>query len=176
MELTIRQETDKDFPAVFKLIEEAFESEIQSEHKEHFLVEHLRNSKSFIPELSLVAELQKNIVGHILLTRIKIKNNNQQFDALALAPVSVHPKHQRKGIGSKLIEAAHNKAAKLGFNSVVVLGHSSYYPKFGYKQAHQYGIEFPFEAPKENCMMKELINGSLQRVNGTVIYPKEFYD
>jgi predicted N-acetyltransferase YhbS len=79
----------------------------------------LRASNAFIPELSIVAETEGKIVGHILLTKIKIRNDSTEFDslalALALAPVSVLPELQGKGIGRKLILEAHKKAKELGF-------------------------------------------------------------
>lgn len=81
-----------------------------SDHSEQYLVERLRNSEAFIPELSIVAEINQKVAGHILLSRIKIVNNeNKEFESLALAPVSVLPEYQGKGIGGKLIETAHKK-------------------------------------------------------------------
>ena len=74
IKIKIRQENSADFKAVFKLIKSAFKSEQISDHKEQFLVERLRKSNAFIPELSLIAELDNKIVGHILLTKLKIKN------------------------------------------------------------------------------------------------------
>ena len=174
MELTIRKEESKDFETVFNLIEKAFESEQMSDHKEHFLVQRLRKSDAFIPELSLIAENENKIVGHILLTKLKIKNGQKEFDSLALAPVSVLPEYQGNGIGGMLIKEAHKKAKELGYQSVILLGHEKYYPKFGYKQADKFGIELPFEVPKENCMAIELIENGLKEINGIVEYPKEF--
>ena len=174
MRITIRKEESKDFKAVFNLIEKAFKSEQMSDHKEQFLVERLRKSKAFIPELSIVAEIEGKIVGHILTTKLKIKNKENEFNSLALAPVSVLPEFQGKGIGGKLILESHKIAKGLGYKSIILLGHEKYYPKFGYKQAHEFGVELPFEVPKENCMAIELIENGLKNVSGIVEYPKEF--
>jgi len=174
MEIAIRQEESKDFKAVFYLIEEAFKTEKLSDHKEQFLVERLRKSDAFIPELSLIAEIDNKIVGYILLTKLKIKNDSSEFDSLALAPVSVHPDYQGIGIGGMLINKSHIIAKKLGHKSIILLGHEKYYPKFGYKQAHLFGIQLPFDVPKENCMAIELIENGLIGVNGIVKYPVEF--
>lgn len=176
MNVIIRQETESDYQAVFDLIEESFRTEVYSDHKEQFLVERLRKSAAFVPALSLVAAVEKKIVGYILLTKIKIKNSKQFFASLALAPVAVLPQYQKKGIGSQLIGAAHKKAKAIGFKSIVLLGHQDYYPKFGYEQADKFEIVLPFEVPKENCFAIELENGSLDGVSGTVEYPKEFYE
>ena len=176
MELTIRKENAEDYKTVFNLIEKAFENEQMSDHKEQFLVEKLRRSKAFVPELSMVAETENKIVGHILLTKLKIKNAENEFDSLALAPVSVLPEYQGKGIGGMLIKEAHKKAIELGHKSIILLGHENYYPGFGYERTDKYGIELPFDVPKENCMVIELVENGLNGVNGMVEYPKEFND
>ncbi len=174
MKIKIRQEAKKDRSAVFDLIEKAFRNEKYSDHKEQYLVTKLRGSSAFIPELSLVAEDEKQILGHILLTKIKIINKDQEFDSLALAPVSVLPDFQNKSIGRKLIEEAHLKARQLGYTSIIVVGHKNYYPKFGYKLLDQFRISLPFEAPKENALGIELVKNGLDGVNGIVRYPSVF--
>lgn len=152
MEIKIRQEHPSDYNDVAEIIEEAFRNEQYSDQKEYVLVEKLRNSKSFIPELSLVAENNGSLVGHILLSKIKIKNAAKVSLSLALAHVSVHPNFQGNGIGSKLILESHKLAKTLGFKSIVLLGHKDYYPKFGYQKASVFRIKLPFDVPEENCM------------------------
>ncbi|WP_407534386.1 GNAT family N-acetyltransferase [Elizabethkingia miricola] len=177
MNILFRQENKDDYTAVYNLIQRAFEREEMSDHSEQYLVKRLRNSEAFIPELSIVAEINQKIAGHILLTRIKVVNKeNKESESLALAPVSVLPEYQGKGIGGKLIETAHKKAKELGFGSVILLGHENYYPRFGYEMARKYGIKLPFEVPDENCMAIELVKGSLEGVEGTVVYPKAFFE
>jgi len=176
MEISIRQEQEADHKVVFQLIEEAFAGETLSDHREQFLVERLRKSEAFIPELSIVAILNEQIVGHILLTKIKIKNTTQSFDSLALAPVSVLPPFQGQGIGGALIKAAHEKAKALGHTSIVLLGHEAYYPRFGYQQSAQFGISLPFDVPAENCMAIELVPNTLQKISGVVEYAPEFFE
>ncbi|HLU93421.1 MAG TPA: N-acetyltransferase [Membranihabitans sp.] len=137
MDIKVRQENQTDYDAVFELIEKAFKKLPSSDHREQFLVQRLRKSTAFVPELSLVAELENKIVGHILLTKLKIKNGPNEFDSLALAPVSVLPEYQGKGIGGTLIQEAHKRARELDYQSIVLLGHENYYPKFGYKLVHE---------------------------------------
>ena len=175
MQVILRTEQQKDFDQVFKLIEQAFRNEEFTDHREQFLVERLRNSAAFIPELSIVAMIGSTIIGHILLTEIKIKDTNHTHKSLALAPVSVLPDYQRKGIGGKLITHAHQVARSMGYASVIVLGHQDYYPRFGYLKAEDFRIQLPFDAPSENCMAKELIQNGLKDISGKVEYPKEFY-
>jgi predicted N-acetyltransferase YhbS len=174
MKLKIRPETKNDYKEVFNVVENAFKGTDFADNTEQFLVERLRKSYAFIPELSMVAEINGKIVGHILLTKLKIKNQTNEFASLALAPISVLPEFQGKGIGGKLILESHKKAKELGHKSIVLLGHENYYPRFGYERADKYGIELPFDVPKENCMVIELVENGLNGVNGMVKYPKEF--
>lgn len=175
MQITIRQENTEDYNTVAMLIENAFKTERFSDHQEQFLVDRLRKSPTFIPELSMVAEMDNNIVGHILLTKIAINNESSSFKSLALAPVSVSPLHQKKGIGSLLIKAAHTKAKELDFRSIVLLGHETYYPRFGYELTSKYNIQFPFDIPQKYCMVKALTKDGLKGVSGLVEYPEAFY-
>ena len=174
MNINIRQETEADFKTVFELTAQAFKNLEVSDHTEQFLVEHLRLSKNFIPELSLVAELNGIIAGHIMLTKIYINNESGQSETLILAPVSVLPEYQSRGIGSKLIMHAHLKAKELGYNSVILVGHPDYYPRFGYKKLSGFGIKVPFDVPDECCLGVELVEGALSDKSGIVEFPPEF--
>jgi len=176
MNVKIRKEEPCDMPFVFDLIQLAFENEQHSDHQEQILVDSLRRSPEFIPELSIIAESEGKIVGYLLLTKIQIVNHeNQQIqNSLALAPVAVLPQFQGKGVGSKLILYSHQIAKELGFRSIILLGHADYYPKFGYVPASVYAIKLPFDAPDENCLAKELFENSLKGIHGIVRYPKEF--
>lgn len=176
MEIILRQENKNDFESVFHLIEKAFEKEEYSDHKEQFLVERLRKSDAFIPELSIVAEIDNKIVGHILFTKLQIKNESETFPSLALAPVSVLPEFQGKGIGSKLILHGHEIAKSLGYKSVILLGHQDYYPRFGYELCEKYNIKMPFDVPAENCMVIALTEDGLKEVSGEVVYPSAFFE
>ena len=176
MNITIRQETAGDFAPVREVVRLAFCNMEESDHTEHFLVERLRKSEAYIPELSLVAETDdEQIVGHILLSRVTIEDADTVFPALAVAPLSVLPEFQRMGIGGMLIRAAHSKASELGYGAAVLLGHPDYYPKFGYQKASSFGIQFPFDAPDPCCMAIALKEHGLDGVQGMVSYPDAFY-
>ncbi|NDW10011.1 GNAT family N-acetyltransferase [Dysgonomonas sp. 520] len=173
-DLIIRQELEKDYPAVKKLVKAAFADELHSDHKEHELVEKLRQTDAFVPPLSLVAVLEKKIVGYILLSEITVGESN--FTSLAMAPVAVLPEFQNQGIGSLLIREAHEKAKDLGYTSVILLGHKDYYPKFGYKPLGDFGIQLPFDVPQEYAMGLELVSNALNGISGRVHYPPAFFD
>ena len=176
MEINIREELEKDYEVVERLTEEAFKSAEHSDGTEHLLVNRLRKSDDFIKELSLVAEDNRKVIAHLMLTKAKINNGDMSVETLALAPVSVIPEYQGKGIGSKLINIALESARRLGYKSVIVLGHDKYYPKFGFVPASKYEIKDPFDVPDEAFMVKELNDGSLIGVSGIVEYAKEFFE
>ena len=95
---------------------------------------------------------------------------------MALAPVAVLPEFQKQGIGSELIREGLKACQQLGYDSVIVLGHPEYYPKFGFKQADTWGIKDPFGAPAEAFMALELKKGALEGASGIVEYPDEFLE
>jgi predicted N-acetyltransferase YhbS len=175
MEIFIRQELTEDNSQTEEVVKRAFLDEEYSDKKEHILVNRIRKTDAFISELSLVALNQdQDIVGHVLLSKIKIADGDKAVDSLALAPVSVLPDYQNKGIGSQLIRVALKKAKEVGFHSVIVLGHKDYYPRFGFKQADLWNIRAPFEVPSEFFMALELVENSLENVQGIVHYSKAF--
>lgn len=179
MSFIIRQEQKSDYESTEKVIEIAFASAEQSDQNEHNLVSRIRQSDVFIPELSLVAvNKDKNeILGHILLSKVLIDNgDNQKVESLALAPVSVLPDYQNKGIGQSLIQKSLEKAKELGFKSVIVLGHPEYYPKFGFRKSSKWQIKAPFEVPEEALMAIELEECSLDNVSGVIEYPSVFFE
>jgi len=171
----IRKETPGDYAWVVELTERAFQNMPFSDGNEGKLVAKLRQAPSFIGRLSLVAEIKGLVVGHILFTPIRIDNGYQQFESLALAPVSVLPEFQDHGIGSRLILTGHLIARDLAFESIIVLGHPEYYSRFGYQPASHWNIKAPFDLPSDDVFMAlELTQGALKDVSGTVIYPSEF--
>lgn len=177
MAIKIRQEQENDTSAIYNLIEAAFADMQESDHREHFLVKRLHDSDTFIPQLSLVAETdEKKIVGYILLIKVEIVSDTSVKASLGVAPLAVLPEFQRQGIGGMLLNAAHQKAASLGFGTAVLLGHKDYYPRFGYRKAIDFGIEFPFDVPHEFCMIVELIPHAIDGLNGTVRYPDVFFE
>ena len=176
MKVIVRKELEEDHKTVELLVEEAFKDAEYSDHMEHVLVSKLRKGENFIDGLSLVAEREGEIVGHILLTKANIENETEKYETLALAPVSVLPKYQGIGIGGELIREGMRMAKELGYDSIIVLGHDKYYPKFGFIPASKYGIKAPFDVPDESFMAKELSDGNLIGVSGIVEYAKEFFE
>jgi len=170
MKVHIGQENKDDVKAIFEVNKLAF-----GQTNEANLVELLRRSKAFVPELSLVATCEGKVIGHILFTKIKIVNDdNSETESLALAPMAVRPEFQHRGIGSQLIKHGLDKARELHYKSVIVLGHEHYYPKFGFVPADRWNIRSPYDVPTNVFMALELVTDGLQDVSGQVQYPKEF--
>ncbi len=167
--LKIRQENENDYEEVYTVIKKAFETAEHSDGNEQELVIKLRKSKSFIPELSLVAVDNNKIIGYILFTKIKIVNNTE----LALAPLAILPEYQRKGIGTNLIKKGHEIANQLNYNYSVVLGNDKYYHKLGYIPASNYNIKAPFEV-EDNYFMAIKLNQNAKAIYGIVEYDKAF--
>lgn len=176
LHLEFRKENIDDKEVVFQLVKEAFKDMPYSDQKEHFLVDRLRSSKNFIPELSIVAVEGEKVIGYVLLTHADIRSTDDLQATLALAPVAVHPDHQNRGVGKRLIHYAHKKALDSGYESVVLIGHQDYYPKLGYELAGKFGISFPFDVPEINSFVVQLREGALKKVKGEVVYAKEFFE
>ena len=167
--MLIRQENNKDFDQVYSVVKKAFQTAEHSDGNEQDLVVALRKSDAFIPELSLVAEMDGKIIGHIMFTKIEIGNHT----ALTLAPLAVLPEYQKQGVGAALIKEGHRIAKELGYQYSVVLGSERYYPRYGYIPAEQLGIKAPFEVASENFMAIKLQENA-EPINGIVKYAKEF--
>lgn len=167
--MLIRKEESKDYEMIYTVVKAAFDSAEHSDGNEHDLVNALRKGEAFIPDLSLVAETEGKVVGHIMFTKAKVGDDI----VLALAPLSVLPEYQRKGIGMSLIKAGHSIADKLGFEYSVVLGSEKYYPKAGYIPADNFGIKPPFDVLRENFMACKIKEDAAD-ICGVIKYAKEF--
>lgn len=177
MIITIRKENTADFNKITEVIKSAFyRDDKDSGFNEWNLVERIRETPYYINDLSLAAEVKDNIVGHIMLTPMYIRNGEMSYKSLALAPVLVHKKYQNLGIGTKLVYEAIKRAKELGYKSIIVMGHPKYYKRFGFKPASGYRIGTSKEY-NDNCLFAlELQQGSLDEVEGIIEYCKPFYN
>jgi putative acetyltransferase len=132
------------------------------------IVARVRVSEYFIPELSLVAELDGRVVGHALFSYVGLEGD-EPARILALGPLAVHPAYQGRGIGSALIKEGLEVARARGEPLVVVLGHPGYYPRFGFAPSKSYGIEPYWEA-----MMVCPLQDDISRYRGKVVFPPAF--
>jgi predicted N-acetyltransferase YhbS len=138
------------------------------------LIEKIRQSDRFIPELSLVAKLDNKLVGHILFSYIDLVNR-ETIRVLALAPIAVLPEYQNRGVGSLLIKTGLEIAEKNAAPMVIVLGEPKFYTRFGFQPAIAHNINSPFDVPDEYFMVKFSIK-NIQDYQGKIIYPATFDD
>ncbi len=167
--MLIRKEEPKDYKIIYSVVKDAFDSAEFSDGNEQNLVNELRKGEAFIPDLSLVAEIEGKIVGHIMFTKATVGENT----VLVLAPLSVLPEYQRKGIGLSLIKEGHKIANRLGYEYSIVLGSQSYYSKTGYLPADKFGIKPSFDVSSENFMACK-IKKDASDIHGIIKYAKEF--
>jgi len=123
--------------------------------------------------VSLVAEVERLIVGHILFSDLPIVSETTTFPALALAPMAVMPEYQRQGIGSQLIRRGLDACREHGHRVVVVLGHPNFYQRFSFAPELARQLDSPFSG-KASFMAMELVEGALNGVSGRVEYPPPF--
>jgi putative acetyltransferase len=170
MNLQVRKSFESDKQALSDVVIAAFGQEKGSEIDD--LITDLLKDPSALPLLSLVATVDEYVVGHILFTSAKIKHSQRMVSSAILAPLSVHPKYQGRGIGGQLIEEGLKQLKATGVELVFVLGHPDYYPKYGFSAAGIKGFEAPFPIPPEDSdawMVQELSPGIIGHVRGQVI-------
>lgn len=165
--LLIRQERECDFGEIRSVVKTAFAGAEHTDGDEQNLVDRLRGTEEYIPELSLVAEVNGRIVGYAMFSQINIGISK----AIALAPLAVLPGFQNHGIGRALIEAGHRKAKEGDYYCSVVLGSPEYYSKSGYLPASHFEIAAPFEIPQQFYMVFPF---KPELPHGTVRYSRAF--
>ena len=168
--MRVRQERSDDVGAVRALNVAAFGGDAEAR-----LVDALRGSDAFIPELSLLATDGDDLVGHLLMTRAAVVSGAERAPVLALAPMCVAPGRQRAGVGTMLVRKGLRRAESLGHAVVVVVGHPAYYPRFGFERASNSGVRVAFAAPDEAVMLKRLGSEPVPRA-GVMVYAPAFDD
>jgi len=169
MNCTIREATDRDLSEVLRVEEKAF-----GYPKEAELVNDLLNDPTAEPRLSLLAMDGDEAIGHILFTSVSITDSG--LKASILAPLAVVPKAQSKGIGGKLIQEGLRRLKQDGVSIVFVLGHITYYPKYGFRPVYPFQINAPYPIPEEfrdAWMMQLLDDTDPATIHGTVVVSEE---
>lgn len=165
MSILIRPEVTADREAIGQVNRLAF-----GQPDEARLVDELREG-GFV-RVSLVAESQGQVVGHILFSELPIVSDSEVTPALSLAPLAVLPEFQRQGIGQQLVTAGLEACRKGRHRIVIVLGHQAFYPRFGFSAKLAAPLQSPFAG--DSFMAVELEVGALNGVVGRVCYPPPF--
>ena len=184
--ITIRPEEHKDYKSIVSLILRSFrEGTDYSDGTDIVaLVEEIRDTEYCIPELSFVAELDGEIVGHFLFSRFPLSTTPEgdhdgadDTELVMLAPVSVHADHQRQGVGSAMLRLGIEKVRELGYAGIIVEGNYHFYNTVGFVTSSEHGIYpvsgYPMIEPRcQMCM--ETSEGSLKDKGGYVVYDMYF--
>ncbi|MEJ2142275.1 MAG: N-acetyltransferase [Gammaproteobacteria bacterium] len=160
--MIIREEQFSDIEPVWQVNNDAFDTDTEAR-----LVNALRSSGC--EYISLVAEIDHKVIGHILFTPVKLTGNENTLKIMALAPMAVCKLYQNKGVGSELVKAGLTRCRELGYDAVVVLGHPGYYPKFGFIPSVNYNIKSEYDVPDNVFMILELTPGSLEEHHQGII-------
>lgn len=169
MEVTIRPESAADHQSIRLVNEQAFGRRLEAD-----IVERVRASRGFVPELSLVAEVNGTIVGHALFSEVQIVCEGASWTVLALGPIAVLPEFQKQGIGGQMIRAGFERATALSYGAIVLIGHPTYYPRFGFVPGSRFGLQCSIPVPDEVFMVYLLRPDGLEGIRGTVVFPLAF--
>jgi predicted N-acetyltransferase YhbS len=160
-ELVVRAARAEDLDATLGVERAAFGRDDEAE-----MVRAARASDGHVPELDLVAVQDRRIVGHALTTWFALEGSGRRV--LELAPLAVAPDYQGRGIGGALVRATLDRARRLGEAAVLVLGHPSYYPRFGFEHASAHGL-LPPEGIPDEAFMVAVLGDDVPR--GRVVFP-----
>jgi putative acetyltransferase len=178
-ELRVRPEGPADIAAIRVVLTEAFAGTAPGQQPETppvevGLVDALRDSPAWLPELSIVAEVDGVIVAYALLSRVTVGDTGAP--ALALGPVAVHPAYQGSGYGTATVRAALDAAAELDEGLVLVLGYPAYYGRFGFEPAAGYGLTSPWSGPHYQALVIPGADDGHPVPRGEVRYPSPWHN
>ena len=180
--VTIRPEEHRDYKSIVSLILRSFQEGTDYSDGTDIiaLVEEIRDSKYYIPELSYVAELDGKVVGHFLFSKFPLSptregghDDETESGIVMLAPVSVHADCFRRGIGTSMLLQGMEKVRELGYRGITVEGNYRFYNRLGFRTSSEYHIYptsgYPMQEPR--CMMcQETYEGTLDGVHGYIVY------
>ncbi len=164
--VTVRDEEPADHDAIRRVNRAAFPTPAEAQ-----LVDALRLQAD--PFISLVAETDGTIVGHIAFSPVTLESA-ADLRLMGLGPMAVLPDRQQQGIGSVLVRAGCERCRQLQATAVVVLGHPQYYPRFGFVPARQFDIDCEYDVPDEAFMLLELVADGLSGRSGRIHYHPAF--
>ena len=166
--MIVRQTSEADYSTVYNLIETAFKTAEHRDGDEQNFAINLRNGENYIPELDLVAELDGQLIGHIMFTKTYVaRPDGRKYDTLMVAPLSVLLEYRSMGVGSALMKEGLRLALAMGYKTAFLVGDPDYYQRFAYKQTHLYDIRHD-SIPDEYVLVKEQEADALDGVNGII--------
>jgi putative acetyltransferase len=166
--LAVRPETSDDHAVIAAITEAAFGRPVEAR-----MIEAVRDSDGFVPDLSLVADENGEIVGHVLLSYVSLEDGRR---LLALGPIAVRTDRQGEGIGGTLVRAGLAAADERGEPLVLLLGHPAYYPRFGFTSASAMGLLPPDPGMLDAAWMVYPLRAYTPDLRGRVVFPPAFPD
>jgi putative acetyltransferase len=168
----VRAETPDDHDTIRRIVDEAFGDTITSA-----IVDGIRASDRFVPELSLVAVSEGQALGHVISSYVDL-GTGQVPDTrrvLQVGPLAVVPSHQRQGIGSALMHETIRVADERGEPLLLIEGNPAYYERFGFTRADEHGIEMPPESHGPQFFMLRQLRAYDSTLRGRAVYPRETF-
>ncbi|MDR2966918.1 MAG: N-acetyltransferase [Methanobacteriaceae archaeon] len=169
MNLLLKLEEKKDYALVEDLTREAFWNVHVPGCSEHLLIHNLRNKKEFLKNLDFLAIYKDNhnqIVGNIVYCETKIKDSNKEYTVLTFGPLSVIPKYQNYGIGTKLINHTVKLSRNMGYRAIIIYGDLEFYKRFGFKHSKEYKITDKDNKYPASLLVLELYPHALKGIKG----------
>ena len=168
--MLVRTETTADHDAVRAVLIDAFDGP-----DEAVLVDLIRRSDRFVPELSIVAEVDGAVVGHILFSYVDLVGEETR-QLLSLAPLAVATSAQLSGVGRALVDEGLARCDRRGEPLVVVEGIPAYYPRFGFKPAADFYIDKPAHEIPDEAFMVYPLSSYGPKYRGKLVYPPAFHE
>jgi len=170
----IRPETEADYHSIHRVVAAAFAAEPEVAD----LVERIRASPGYEPMLALVALIDGEVVGHVMVSQAQIHHDSGLRPIAMLSPLAVDPAFQKRGIGGQLVRAVTDRAAQQGETTVILEGSPTYYGRFGFRPAAEFGMTMPLPewAPPEAAQLLPLAGFDAEdpTLRGAVVYPPPF--
>jgi putative acetyltransferase len=164
----VRAETAADHDEIRRINDEAFGETLESE-----LVDAIRSSDRFVPDLSLVAGSRGQTLGHVISSYVDLEPGARRL--LQVGPLAVLPSHQRRGVGSALMEETIRRADERGEPVLLIEGDPRYYGRFGFTRADALGIDPPAEAYGPQYFMLRPLTQYDASLRGRAVYPPETF-
>lgn len=176
--MIIRIETPDDYAATENLTREAFWNVYRPGCLEHYVLHCFRDKADFVPELSLVMELDGKLIGHVMYVRSEIRaDDGRSIPVMTFGPISIAPEYKRQGYGTILLRESMRRAEMLGTGTLAIEGDIGFYGKSGFVVARTKGIHYsaePREAEVPYFLICELVPGFLDGVTGTYQDPEGY--
>lgn len=166
--MNIRAAVPADYNNIYELVQVAFQTARVSDGTEQDFVLALRGGKTYLPALEFVAEQERELIGHIMMTRQKVQTKQGEREGVLVAPLCVALAHRNQGVGASLLYHACQCAIEQGYTIAFLVGDPGYYGRFGYRPVADYGLQNQSEIPDQYVLAKELVCGAWKGIQGVV--------